>query len=67
MPEEDDFGRKGHRLLHNFGFRHRAKFTVNEANLMAVINQRPADRKQPQGRQMIGNATADGGVMNIDQ
>ena len=44
MPEEDAFGRKGHGLLHNFGFRQGAKFTVDEANLMAVIDQRPADR-----------------------
>ncbi len=43
MPEQYDLGRKGHRLLNNFGFRHRAKFSVNEANLVTVINQRPAD------------------------
>ena len=66
MPEQHDFGRKGHRLLHNFGFRHRAKFSVNEANLVTVINQWAADRKQPQWRQMIRNTTADGGVMHVE-
>lgn len=29
MPEQYYFGRKGHCLLHNFGFRHRAKFTIS--------------------------------------
>ena len=39
-----------------------------QPHVMAVVDQRPADREQPKRRQMIvRDAAADGGMRDIDQ
>ena len=48
--------------------RHRAELAVDQADVVAVVDQRPADREQAERRQVVvGDAAADRGMRHVDQ
>ena len=67
MPEQHGLGREGHRLPYDIVVGQGAKFSVDEANFVTVVEQWPTDRKQPQRRQMVRNTAADRRMMHVDQ
>jgi hypothetical protein len=68
MAEQDGVGTKAHRLGYDGLHRHWTEFAVDQADLVAVIDQRSADREQTQRRQMVvRNPAADRGMRHVDQ
>jgi hypothetical protein len=68
MAEQDGVRRPRRRLRHQVGDRHGTELGVDQAHFVAVVDQRPADGKEAQRRQMIvRDAAADRRVRDIDQ
>jgi len=68
MTEQHGIGAKSCGLRDDRGDRHRAEFGIEQADVVAVVDQRTADREQAERRQMIvGDPAADGGMGDIDQ
>ena len=68
MAEHHRIGIEGQSVQHNSRRRHRAELAIEQPDIVAVIDQRPANGQQPERRQMIiGNAAANGRVGNVDQ
>ncbi len=68
MTEQNHVGKKARGFGDDGLRRHRAELAIDQANLMAVIDQRPADREQTQRRQMvIRNPAADRWMRHVDQ
>jgi hypothetical protein len=55
-------------LVHQLCRRHRSKLAIDEPDLVAVIDQRPADGQKTERREVIvGNSAANGWMWNVDQ
>ncbi len=67
MSEQQEIGRVRSDPAGNFSRRKRAELAIQQGDVVTVIDERAADRKQSQWRQMvIRNAAADRRVRRID-
>gem|GEM_PF-6687477 len=68
MPEEHGLRPPRHRLADDREGGHRPELPVDEADLVAVVDQRPADREQPQRREVVvRDAAADRRMRYVDE
>src|ERR1051325_3908098 len=68
MPDQNDFRAEFQCFCDDIGRRHRPKFTVQQVDLVFGIQQRAAERQQPERRKMLaGNAAADGWMGWVDE
>jgi hypothetical protein len=68
MSEQHRVGLGAHGVGDDVGERHRAELGVEQAHLVAVVDQRPADREESERRQVIvRDAAADRRVGDVDE
>ena len=68
MADEDELRIAAQGVINEHRKRHRPELGVDQAHAMTDIEQRTADRQQPERRQMIvGHAAADGRMRRVDQ
>jgi hypothetical protein len=68
VPDHQHLGPVGDDALDHFVVSQRADFRVEQFDVMAGVDQRPADREQAQRRQLLQrNAAADCDMRRIEQ